>query len=177
MTPDAIPIRDVSKSAEMLPATRLHAPGHPAPKESTGDAGRHAMRRRFYRLWVVLVAGTLVQLVPVFRYGDATAPYWMRGIVLAAFLQGACWLWMALVPDWSSLWIAMVLSAGAAAGYAFALAIAVVAPEGQIDILQMNPLRDGAQIWTMAMLVLSGGLTLACGVLSFSWRKFLGPTG
>ncbi len=176
MNPDAIPTRDVPKSADMLPASRIRAVPHPVHDLSTGDAGRRALRRRFYGLWVLLVAGTLVQLFPVFRYADATAPYWMRGIVLVAFLQGAFWLWMALVPDWSSLWIAMVLSAGAAAGYAFALAVAVVAPEGPIDILQMNQLRDEAQIWTMAMLVLSGALTLACGVLSFSWRKDLGPT-
>ena len=117
------------------------------------------------------MVASLVQLAPVLFYGDSSAPAWLRCLLVISLLQLTFWAWMILVPDWSSLWVATLASSGAAVFYGFVLAVAVAAPADAADLLDMNSLRASAQLWAVAMLVMCGALTIACGQLSFQWQK------
>jgi hypothetical protein len=145
----------------------------PIPLQSL--ASHHGLRRlHFKRLYVMagmLILAALVQLIPAWHYGDWTAPVWMRAIVLLSASQIALAMWMLLVPDWSTLWVATLVAACVAALQAFALALAVATPTGDFDLLEMNDLRDLAQLWLTAMLLLSASISFACGQFSFQWRN------
>ncbi len=122
-------------------------------------------------LVAALAVASLVQLAPVFGFGEPSAPDWMRCLLVISLLQLMFWAWMILVPDWSSLWVATLASASTAVFYGFVLAIAIAAPADAPDLLDMNAMRASAQLWAVVMLIMCGALTLACGQLSFQWQK------
>jgi len=158
--PDATPF-DLGNSLAPAP-TILSVPAR---------RGKIAESQKLPALVAVLTVASLVQLIPVLAYGEPTAPAWMRCLLVISLLQLACWAWMILVPDWSSLWVGTIATASASVFYGFALAVAVAAPTDAPDLLEINSLRAGAQLWAVAMLVISAALMYACGQLSFQWQK------
>ncbi len=93
---------------------------------------------------------------------------------MLAALQIAYACWMLLVPDWSTVWVAMLVLAAVAALYGTALGIAWVTPQGSLVPLGMLQTRAQAQLWCAAVIVLTLGLTYACGRVSHRWHKTYG---
>jgi hypothetical protein len=122
--------------------------------------------------WMLLAMFQLVPAAPVLDL--RAAPDWARIAVLLAALQiaYACWMW--LVPDWSTVWVAMLVLATVAALYGTALGIAWVTPQGSPLALGMPQPRVYAQLWCAAVIVVTLGLTYACGRVSYRWHKTYG---
>jgi hypothetical protein len=163
------PDRDDPRS----PVTAGTAVVESADPTSTPKVGSSHVRR-LYAMAAALFGAAILQSIPIWCYGDSTAPVWMRAILVLAVSQTVLALWIVLVPDWSALWIATLVTAGASVSFAFALALAVATPVGEPDLLDMNDLRDLAQLWLTAMLLLSTTMSFACGQISFQWRKDAG---
>ena len=144
-----------------------------ADRQGAPKAGNSHLKR-LDATAAALLGTAVVQSIPVWCYGDSTAPVWMRAILILAVSQMVLGLWIVLVPDWSALWIATLVTAGASVCFAFALALAVATPLGQPDLLEINHLRDLAQLWLTAMVLVSTTMSFACGQMSFQWRKDTG---
>ncbi|HBO45562.1 MAG TPA: hypothetical protein DD670_16855, partial [Planctomycetaceae bacterium] len=64
--------------------------------------------------WLAAVLGVLVVVgaLPAFWHlNPATAPGWARAMVLISLLQLAYLAWMAVLPDWSSVRVVMIIFA------------------------------------------------------------------
>ena len=135
------------------------------------DAG-HVVAMR----WLALVLGGIVvfSMLPAVRVAGLnleTAPGWARAAVLIAALQALVLLWMLAVPDFSSVWVAMLVFAGVAAVYALATSMALAAPPGKPLPLQLGEVRRTAGTWCGAVLALNALGTYLAGRLSTRWQQ------
>lgn len=102
-----------------------------------------------------------------------TAPGWARLVLFVAFLQTIYVAWMALTPDWSSVWVLMLAFAAVAAGYATVTAIAIATPLDAPLPLGMSEVRGSAARWCGSVLLIHGLATYLCGRTSTKWRRAL----
>ena len=104
----------------------------------------------------------------------SNAPGWAVVLLVAAGLQIAYALWMALVADWSTIWVTMAVWAITAAGYGLFWTVIVFTATGEpIELLDIDPVRDKAGGWCFALLILSGIMTGICGRTAARWRRLL----
>ena len=80
-----------------------------------------------------------------------------------------------VVPDWSTVWVAMIASAVVAALYATGLAIHLVAGPGSEVILDISDLHRSRgslpAVWCGMIVAFALGLAYVCGIVSHRWRK------
>ncbi len=171
-----VPSGEMVVAADSVAAGRWIAEGPPVGLKEIlpNRIDQRPHLKRLHWTAATTIVAALVQSIPIGCYGDSAAPVWMRVTLILSASQVAFWLWAVLVPDWSTMWIATLLAAGVSTFYAFALAIAVATPAGEPDLLEMNALRDPAQLWLTAMLLVCGTMSLACGQISFQWREDIG---
>jgi hypothetical protein len=129
-----------------------------------------------YLLAVALGILTLLCAAPaILHINLIEAPNWARVVLIAAGLQLAFICWMASLPDWSTVWITMVVFAIVAALYGVAWAVLTFTPSdmplGFLDLEPDDPIRHRAGPWCLVMLMLFTLLTYACGRFSGRWRK------
>ncbi|MBN1588370.1 MAG: hypothetical protein JW888_02540 [Pirellulales bacterium] len=124
--------------------------------------------------WLSVVLGLLVVLSTVPALGHwnlATAPGWARLLLLIAALQIAYLVWMALLPDWSTVWVVMLVFAASATFYALATALVVTMPADRVLPFGLDAVRDKAARWCGAVLLLNVLGTYLCGWTSVRWRQ------
>lgn len=102
-----------------------------------------------------------------------TAPGWSRLVLFVALLEIVYIAWMAITPDWSTVWVLMLLLAAVTAGYAAATAIAVATPLDAPLPLGMSGVRGSAARWCGSVLMVHGLATYLCGRTSTKWRRAL----
>ena len=121
----------------------------------------------------------LFQLAPIFRQSSfAGAPEWTRIVVFICALELAYAIWVACLPDWSTVRVLMLVTASVAALYALALSMAALTPRTAPIILGLGDVRDEARLWCGAVLALTCLLSYLCGHISFTWRsKYRKHTG
>ncbi len=125
-----------------------------------------------YYLGAGLAVLSVFQLAPAAGHLDvASAPDWARVLIVLAMVQLAYCAWMVLVPDWSTVWIAMLVFAVVTALYGAALGAVMFTPTGEPVLLGMDEVRQPARLWCGAILLLSGLMTYVCGRISFWWRR------
>ena len=93
--------------------------------------------------------------------------------MLMALLQMAYVVWMFLLPDWSTVWVAMIVFAVAASVYSMGLAITLTTLEADLHRMPLdleNVRRRGVQ-WCAIMLAGSSLATYACGRISYVWHR------
>jgi hypothetical protein len=123
--------------------------------------------------WLAGVLGVLVLIgaAPALGYLNlATAPGWARVILLIALLQLAYLVWMAVVPDWSTLWVAMLVFAAVAAFCALGAAVAVATPADRVLPLGLDAVRQKMARWCGAAVLLNMLATYVCGRTSVRWQ-------
>ncbi len=126
-----------------------------------------------YGLGLVLMAAAFASLVPAFEHlNPMTAPGWARAVLLAVSIQMVYVLWMVALPDWSTVWVGMLLYAVLASGYAMMWMIRVFSASGRELILELHTL-DQTQVagWCATMVLAMGLLSYICGRFSATWRK------
>jgi hypothetical protein len=137
------------------------------------EAGASELRTT-YALAAFLVFVVAFSLIPVVRLGHLnleTAPAWARAVVLIAALQLIYVAWMANAPDWTSLWVVMMVFALAATGYAVITAIALATPLHYPLVLGMAEVRNSAAKWCIAVLAVMCLATYLCGRVSTRWNR------
>ena len=119
-----------------------------------------------------LVLLSFFQAVPAAGHLDvAAAPGWARAVLFVASLQLAYAVWMVLVPDWSTVWVNMLVLTVVATLYAIVVAVSVMARQGEPLLLQLDEVRPKARLWCSAVLLLVLLMTYLCGRTSFAWRS------
>ena len=131
-----------------------------------------------YMLAMALGALTLLCAAPALRHPNLVeAPNWARVVLVASALQLVFICWMVSLPDWSTVWICMVVFAFVAALYGVAWAVITFTPDYMpVNFLDLDeppdaPVRNRAGPWCFVMLMLATLLTYACGRFSGRWRK------
>lgn len=126
--------------------------------------------------WLAAVLGLVVlfSTLPAVRHWDLeTAPGWARLVLLVAVLETVYVAWMLVTPDWSTVWVLMLVFAVATAGYAAATAIAAAtAPDAPMP-LGMGGVRASAGRWCGSVLALHALATYLAGRMSVKWRRAL----
>jgi len=135
------------------------------------DAG-HVVSMR----WLALMLGgiavfSMLPAVHVAGLNLELAPGWARAAVLIAALQALMLLWMLAVPDFSSVWVVMLVFAGVATLYALATSMALAAPPDKPLPLQLGEVRRTAGTWCGAVLALNALGTYLAGRLSTRWQQ------
>ena len=125
-------------------------------------------------LATVLLAAILFSLSPVLyqmRLNLAIAPGWARTVVLLASLQAIYVGWMLTAPDWSTVWVVMLVFAGISALYAVATALVIATPPDRTVPLGLGEVRYSARAWCAAVLAIMSLCTYLAGRFSTRWQR------
>jgi hypothetical protein len=125
-----------------------------------------------YLLGAGLAAVVVFSVVPALKHLNlAVAPDWARLALLVAGLQLVYVAWMVTLPDWSTVWIGMLVFAAVAALYGMGMALALATPADRPIILGLTDVRQSAAGWCAAVVLLSSLMTFFCGRISSRWRR------
>lgn len=164
----------------------------PAAAAPTALPGYEPGRRRrvaVYQLAASLAAAGLFSTIPavldisehVRSAGSPGISAWAILLLLAACLQIAYAVYMAQLPDWSTVRVASLLALGMATGYAVLLgAILLAGADAEfIQLLELEQTRLGnrAAAWCLLMLTVSCVLAYVYGRFSGRWRRAYEPAG
>jgi len=130
-------------------------------------------RVRAVRKLALFLAGVaILASLPAWLHANvAAAPSWARLVWLVLVLQLAYIGWMAVTPDWSTVWVMMLVLSGTTAMYALGLAAAVLSQSNATVPLGMGAVRVLAGVWCGLMLPLHAWLVWRCGRMSVEWRR------
>ena len=143
------------------------------PDVYRADKGHRATVRFLAAILALVVAFSIAPVVGLGHLNPATAPNWARAILLVAMVQAAYVAWMLNVPDWASVWVVMLVFAGAAALYALAMAVALATPPERPMILDMDQVRRSARAWCGAVGLVTSLATYLCGRTATRWRRIV----
>jgi hypothetical protein len=100
------------------------------------------------------------------------APDWVRLVVLFSLLQLAYVAWMASLPDWVTVWVAMLINALVATLYGAALAIFLYTPvDAPLGLGLESVVRRTAAGWCLAVVLVTTMMAFACGRVCALWRR------
>jgi cation transport ATPase len=118
-----------------------------------------------------IAALSLLPLLVTANVNLVTAPAWARVALLLAAAQFFYIAWMVAAPDWSTVWVLMIVFAIAAACYGAATAAALATPLHQPVVLGMSEIRETARGWCACMVLTMSLGTYLCGRLATRWRR------
>lgn len=99
------------------------------------------------------------------------APGWARVVLLAVAIELVYTAWLASVPDFTTVWVGMLVLAAVAAVYGMGMAIVAATPAGKPPILGLAEVRSSAAGWCGANVLLAGLVSYVCGRISTKWRR------
>jgi len=138
------------------------------------DAGYRADRNKVTSVrWlaVYLLMTAVLGALPAVRHLDLDgAPWWKIIALLIAVAQIIYIGWMVSLPDWSTVWVLMLVFAVSAALYGCAFALALGSKPAASTLLNLYPLRQLAIPWCGAMVLLTFLGAYLCGRLSSRWH-------
>jgi hypothetical protein len=121
-----------------------------------------------------IVTGALAMLgawPALVALGHPPAAGWVWIVLLLAAVEVTYAIWLASLPDWSTLWIGMVLCAGLAAIQALALGLVMATPAMRSLPIGLDEVRTSLGSWSACLLALHAGLAYAAGWISTRWRR------
>jgi hypothetical protein len=123
-------------------------------------------------LAIGMALAALLAAAPAMRHWNlAAAPDWARLVLLVSALQLAYVAWMVSVPDWTSVWVAMLVYAVVTALYCAGMAIFMYTPADSPLVLDLEEYRYSAAGWCLAVVLLTGMMTFVAGKTSAGWRR------
>ncbi|MBI1903528.1 MAG: hypothetical protein HYS13_20690 [Planctomycetia bacterium] len=143
----------------------------PQPLEGyEADAGKV---QTVYMLAAALAALTVFAAAPALRHMNLSdAPGWARAVLILSALQLVYVVWMVSLPDWSTVYIGMIVFAIVSAAYGVAWALVAFTPTSRpINFLDLDEVRRSAAGWCLVVLLLGALCTYACGRFSGRWRR------
>ena len=142
------------------------------PDVYTPDAGKITTVK-----WLAFFLALAVSfsVAPVFCIKDqlnlGEADWWARLVLLLAAIQAVYIIWMLSAPDWASVWVVMLVFAGAAALYGMATGVALATWSHELMPLGMEKVRQSAGAWCGAVMAVMSLATYVCGRTSAKWRR------
>jgi len=125
-----------------------------------------------YWLAAILLFAVVFGAAPALRHWQlAEAPVWARIVLLVAAAQLVYIAWLVLMPDWSTIWVGMVLFALVGAGYGASMALVGSMPQGKLPPMGLAGAGSSAAAWCGANVLVMGLLSFACGRLATKWRR------
>jgi len=110
--------------------------------------------------------------IPALQYYELSeAPGWANAIWIISALQFVYVCWIVLLPDWSTVWVGMVLFALSAGLYALCFGIVLFSPVDKEIILQLDMIRSKAPGWCVCIVLLMGMMSFLCSRLANKWRR------
>lgn len=170
----------------------LHAESQPTPPPQPYDArpatpsqvrGYYPSRARRVAVWRLAAAwaaaavfSTIPAVLDVVEHlgtpSSVGVSPWAILLLLAATVQIAGSVYLAQLPDWSTLWLASLATLALAT--INAMLVVLLLSEGQAELLQTLGLHGGnahrAAAWCVILLSVSGFLSYALGRFSLSWH-------
>jgi len=80
-------------------------------------------------------------------------------------------MWMVSLPDWSTVWVLMLIYGAVSAAYGFVLAVSLMTPREEELMLGLEAVRRLTPLWCAAMLLLSFLAAFLCGRTSSRWHR------
>ena len=151
--------------------SRKDGPKRMPPDVYAPDRGHVATVRGLAMILGLVIAFSVCPVFYLAHWNLAAAPGWARIVVLLAVVQAAYIAWMLNVPDWSSVWVAMLVFAAVSTLYGTATAIALATPIDQPMLLGMTEVRHSAGAWCGSVLLVMSLATYLCGRTSAQWRR------
>ena len=124
-------------------------------------------------LAVGLALAALFAAAPAVRYWNlAAAPDWARLVLAMSAMQLIYIVWMVSIPDWSTVWVGMLVFALVATVYGAGLAVFMYTPADAPLVLELGEAaRYSAAGWCAAVVLLTTMMTFVCGRVSATWRR------
>jgi hypothetical protein len=146
------------------------APPKPAPNIYLPDKDKVQTVRL---LAIGLALAALFTAGPVGLHRNLlAAPDWVRLVLLISIVQLAYVAWMASLPDWVSVWVAMLVNALVATLYGAALAIFLYTPvDSPLGLGLSEVPRRTAAGWCLCVLLITTMMTFVCGRVCAAWRR------
>lgn len=133
-----------------------------------------------YRLGLTLSLITLLEILPALWHAlHPSAPYitlsgapaWAQVVLMLCLLQMVYIVWMVSLPDWSTVWILMLIYGAVSAVYGFAFAVSLLTPRTQEMLLGLDIVRRPTPWWCAAMVLLTFLAAFLCGRTSSRWHR------
>ena len=166
-----------------LPAQNDSAERPASPEPTQGYQADPTRRTTVYQLAAALVVAALFSTIPAFMdvmdhlqtVRSAGVSPWALLVLLASCLQVAYALYMAQMPDWSTVWVASVVNLLLATLYAMLLGVLLLADQHS-QFIRLVGLADQlhahrAASWCVIMLSLSCLLAYGMGRFSVRWHR------
>ena len=120
-----------------------------------------------------MALAALFAAAPALRHINlAAAPDWARLVLLISAVQLAYVAWMVTLPDWSSVWVVMLVYAVVTALYCAGMALFMYTPADSPLALELDErARYSASGWCAAVVLLTGMMTFVAGRASAGWRR------
>jgi len=120
-------------------------------------------------------APSIIDQVATRRTGLQPADTWTYIVLLAATIQAAVAIYAIRLPDWSTSWIASLMTTGFAAMYALGLALTMFANQEHQLVKQLGLLDEAyhwrAQLWCFLVMCVTLILAYCYGRFSLRWYK------
>ena len=126
-----------------------------------------------YFLAVALAMISIFSVLPALPHLNLVqAPGWARIMLLLAALQLAYIVWIVLLPDWSTVWVGMLVFSIVGSIYAVAMAVVLFTPQQSPLLLGLDAdTRRTAIGWCCAVVLLTTLASYICGRISARWRR------
>jgi hypothetical protein len=178
----APPVKVESTPAELKPFSGRRGPQPEPPPRWVGrmraEWDSHVVRASAEKVTTVHWLAAILSLTVVVGAAPALghwqlagAPAWAQVMLLAAGSQLAYTIWLALLPDWSSLRLGTILFGVVAAGYGTVMALVIQPPASMPSPLGLAGADAMAAAWCGANLVVAGLVSFTCARLAAEWRR------
>ena len=164
------PLVDSIGPAKVKPQSPSRLPPEAPPHEAYEPAATDV--QTVWLLAAALALVTLFSAAPALsNLNLAEAPGWARLMLLLAALQLIYIAWMVTLPDWSTVWIGMLVFALSASIYAVGMSLVLASRMDAPLPLGMNAVRQSAAAWCGVVVLLAGTMAFFCGRISAKWRR------
>jgi hypothetical protein len=170
---DTVALRQ-NRGGTFLTRLRNHLPARPEHLPADAIEPTWGEKRTARGLAAALAGLALLSLAPVamrHHIDLRSAPPWALWTVLMAAVQMVFAGWLANAPDWATVRVQMVISAGLTTLYAMAMTLMILTPSSRSLILGLDEVRRFGAAWCGLMLLLMGVATWYCGRTSTRWRE------
>ncbi|MCE9551999.1 MAG: hypothetical protein K8T91_01290 [Planctomycetes bacterium] len=133
-----------------------------------------------YWLGLALLIITLIEIIPAAAHAIVPgapyltlsgAPAWAQAVLVLCLLQLVYIVWMVSLPDWSTVWILMLIYGAVAAAYGFVFAVSLMTPREEEMMLGLDAVRRLTPLWCAAMVLLTFLAAFLCGRTSSRWHR------
>jgi hypothetical protein len=125
-----------------------------------------------YMLAAALGIAAMLAAIPAApRVHQTPVPQWVQIVLMISAMQIILALWIASIPDASTMWIGTIGCIATAALYGAGMGVVLMAPAGGPMLFDLYDVRHTAGGWCAGNVFLQAGLAYVFGQTSHRWRN------